>query len=546
MTASALRVPPLSVPGTVPPGVGRPLCGLALRQIRLGAFLVLVVVAGMSALVAATYRSVMADPAAVDGLNALAANPAVRTLFGEPLALGDPGGFTVWRTGTVVAVLLGTWSILATTRITRGEEDAGRWDLLMAGRGSLRSVVTWHVLVVGAVSVVVGAGVWAALVAAGTEPMGAAVHATGTAVLGLFFVGAGAFAAQVFPSRPAATGAAMALLVVTLLSRMIGDGVTVLAWLRWLSPFGLLELSRPYAGNVWSPLVLLAVGAVVLVAAAVVVAQHRDVGDGLVAPARDRSPRLWLLGSVEAFAVRRMLRPLTGWAAGVGAYFLLVGLVAVTMTEFLTDNPAFADAAGQAGFAGLSSIEGYVATLFAVLAMPIGGFAADRIGAFARAETDRRLTLLAAQPMTRTRLLSAEVVAATGGVGVLATVAGLAIWLGVTTTGGALSVSAALTGAWNTLPIALLSLGAAVLALGWLPRATGAAGALPAVGGFLLLVTAESAGAPSRVTAISPFAHLAPVPFTAANWPATIVMTAMAVALTAVGAIGYRRRDLRT
>jgi putative exporter of polyketide antibiotics len=36
------------------------------------------------------------------------------------------------------------------------------------------------------------------------------------------------------------------------------------------------------------------------------------------------------------------------------------------------------------------------------------------------------------------------------------------------------------------------------------------------------------------------------VPFTAANWPAAIVMTAAAIALSSVGAVGYRRRDLRT
>jgi ABC-2 type transport system permease protein len=138
------------------------------------------------------------------------------------------------------------------------------------------------------------------------------------------------------------------------------------------------------------------------------------------------------------------------------------------------------------------------------------------------------------------------VAAATGGVVVLATIAGLAIWLGVAATGGALSVSAALTGAWNTLPIALLSLGAAVLALGRLPRATAAVGALPAIGGFLLHVTAQTTGAPQWVSAISPFAHLAPVPFAAVNWPATIVMTAVAIALTVIGAAGCRRRDLRT
>ena len=85
----------------------------------------------MSALVVATFRSAALDPAA---LGALARNPAIRTLFGEPVALADPGGFTVWRTGTVLAVLIGVWAMLAATRITRGEEDAGRWSMLLSGR----------------------------------------------------------------------------------------------------------------------------------------------------------------------------------------------------------------------------------------------------------------------------------------------------------------------------------------------------------------------------------------------------------------------------
>jgi len=53
----------------------------------------------------------------------------------------EAGGFTVWRVGTVLAVLLGTWAGLATVRVTRGEEDAGRWELLLAGRVPVASVV---------------------------------------------------------------------------------------------------------------------------------------------------------------------------------------------------------------------------------------------------------------------------------------------------------------------------------------------------------------------------------------------------------------------
>jgi hypothetical protein len=41
---------------------------------------------------------------------------------------------------------------------------------------------------------------------------------------------------------------------------------------------------------------------------------------------------------------------LAGRALGIGALFLLIGLIAETMTGFLLDNPQFADQARQAGF----------------------------------------------------------------------------------------------------------------------------------------------------------------------------------------------------
>jgi ABC-2 type transport system permease protein len=88
------------------------------------------------------------------------------------------------------------------------------------------------------------------------------------------------------------------------------------------------------------------------------------------------------------------------------------------------------------------------------------------------------------------------------------------------------------------LPIALLCLGASVLALGWLPRAVGVVGAAPAVGGFLLQVVAESAQAPRWVIDMSPFAHLAPVPFSAPNGLATAIITGVALALGTVGMVG--------
>ncbi len=239
-----------------------------------------------------------------------------------------------------------------------------------------------------------------------------------------------------------------------------------------------------------------------------------------------------------------MVRPLAGWSAGIGAYFLLIGLLATSMTRFLADNPRFAELAAQAGFTELSSVRGYTASLFVLLAVPVGVFAASRLAEFVAAETDGRLTSLYAQPVRRNRLLTAETLATFAGVAVLVTVAATATWLGAALVNAPLPLTAALAGTWNVLPVVLLCLGAAILALGWLPRATAAVGVLPAVGGFLLHVLADSADLPGWVAASSPFTHLAAVPAESPGWSAAGVMIAIAIAAAALGRLGNRRRDL--
>ncbi|WP_210912726.1 hypothetical protein [Micromonospora sp. U21] len=437
------------------------------------------------------------------------------------------------------------WSTLATTRITRGEEDAGRWGVLLAGRVRLRDVVGRHVVVVALVPLAAGLAAATALSSAGPDRAGAAVYGAGLAALGLFAVAVATLAAQIFPARAAATGVTIAVLGAGLLARMIGDGLTALGWLRWLSPFGLIELSAPYAGNHPLPLLILLTAAILVYGAALAAADRRDVGGGLTAPATGRPARLRLLATVEAFAVRRMLAPLAGWSAGVSAYFLLIGITSISVTDFLADNAAFVDAAAQAGFTELDRVEGFTAAIFALLALPVGAFTAVRMAAFVAAEFDRRLIMLAAQPLSRLRLLTAELTATIGGALVLVTSAAIATWVGVTVVGGDFALSAALQGTWNTLPIVLLSAGAAILATGIAPGAVTAFGCLPATGGFLLKVTADSAAAPTWVANLSPFAHLAPVPLAAVDWRGALVMTGLAGVLTTTGAAAYRRRDLR-
>ena len=68
---------------------------------------------------------------------------------------------------------------------------------------------------------------------------------------------------------------------------------------------------------------------------------------------------------------------------------------------------------------------------------------------------------------------------------------------------------------------------------------------LPAAGGYLLVVLADTLGWPGWVRDLSPFAHLAAVPAEPPDVPGLVGMLAVAALLTAGGLAGYGRRDLR-
>lgn len=105
---------------------------------------------------------------------------------------------------------------------------AGRWDVLLAGRLPVTAVVAWHVAVLVAASLTAGTAAFAGLVAAGAAVSGAAVHSAALGLCGVFFAAAGMMSAQVFATRAAASGAAVALLGIGMLLRMVGDGVAPL------------------------------------------------------------------------------------------------------------------------------------------------------------------------------------------------------------------------------------------------------------------------------------------------------------------------------
>ncbi|OBI39972.1 ABC transporter permease [Mycobacterium colombiense] len=524
---------------------GRAVSRLAVRQLRRGTVVVALICGAMSALVAFQYQPTGALLDQSD-LRVLAENPAIRILSGPPVAIDNPGGFTVWRTGTAVSVLASGWIMLAVTRITRGEEDSRRWDLILAGRLRIVDVVVRCLTALVGSAALIGVAVAAGLLVAHTEPTGAIVYAIGISFIAATFATTALLAAQLMPNRSGATGVTAAALGLSLMLRMISDGSHQSAWAAWMTPFGLAARSAPYAENRIIPLIVLGTFPIVQAGAALFAASHRDLGDGVLTVPVSRSPRTRLLRSFGGFAFRRAARTTLGWATGIAAYFFLVGLLLPAILKLFQTNPRIAKLAAPAGMGGHELVNAGAAVLFGVLAVPTGLYAALRLAAMVSDEKAGRLTLLVAQPISRARLLTTEIVVAVGGVVVLHCSAALAMWGGARITDAPLQLSDSLSGALNSVPVALLAVGAAAVGVGWLPSGVAAIGAVPVVGGFLVNIIIKTTDAPRWVVNLSPWTHLAAVPDAPPNWAATAVFLLTGTILATLGVYGYLHRDLET
>src|SRR5262245_27779910 len=84
---------------------------------------------------ATTYVSAFPDAASRAQVAAtLEGNRGFAALFGTIQGIDTVAGYTAYKTLYTMIILGAIWGLLVSTRLLRGEEDAGRWELYLSGR----------------------------------------------------------------------------------------------------------------------------------------------------------------------------------------------------------------------------------------------------------------------------------------------------------------------------------------------------------------------------------------------------------------------------
>jgi polyether ionophore transport system permease protein len=475
--------------------------------------------------------------------NSFGHNKAVVLFYGKAYDLLTVGGYSAWRTGGILAILAAIYGLLAGVWALRAEEDAGRAELVLAAPITRGTVYAGAIAGIAAGAALLWVAVLAGSVIGGLAAGGSAYLALAVVSMVPVFAGVGALVSQLAPTRRIALELGGAAIVVAFLLRVIADTSGSLGWLRWATPLGWAEELRPFTGA--QPLVLMLPIAVSTLAllGAWRIAVRRDVGAALL-PARDSAdPRLWLLSSPTAQALRSELGGIAVWLVSVGAFALIVGVISKSISS-AGISPQLQREFAKLGEGSIVTPHGYIGFAFIFFVLVLSLFSCSQIAAARHEESEQRLETLMALPLGRLGWLTGRLALAVGGTIALALAAGVLAWAGAATQNVAPSLPRMLEAGANCLPTALLFLGIAVLAYAVVPRAAaGIAYGLVTVA-FLWQLVGSLLGVPKWLVDITPFAHVASVPVQSFRAGAAAVMVAVGLVAAAAALPAFRHRDL--
>ncbi|MGD0441719.1 MAG: ABC transporter permease subunit [Acidimicrobiales bacterium] len=475
-------------------------------------------------------------------------NAGVSALVGPAHDIQTVAGFTVWKCLAVLAVVGAVWGLLTGTRLLRGEEDAGRWELLLAGQTTRRAAAAQALAGLGCglgalwattavITIVVGRSSKVDI-----SPGGALFLAVAAVAAAALFLVLGALASQLAPTRRQASAYASAVLGASYALRMVADSGTGLGWLRWASPLGWIEELQPLTAP--HPLALLPIAGLIVVLALLTIrlAGERDLGASTL-PDRARSvPHTRLMFGAVGLDIRLARSSLAGWGIGIAAYGLVLGLVAKSAGSAIAASSSLTRALSRLGAVGA---EAYLGVAFLLMAVLVAFVAAGQISATRAEEAEGRLDNLLVRPVSRSSWLMWRLVVAVVAVLVCGVIAGLFTWLGAASQHSGVSFANVFAAGLNVVPPALCVLGAGTLAFGVWPRATTFVTYGLLVWSFLVELVGGIVGLNHWVLDVSVFHQMTAAPTVSPDWTSGGVLVAIGAASALAGGVAFALRDLK-
>jgi ABC-2 type transport system permease protein len=475
-------------------------------------------------------------------------NVGISALVGPAIRIDTVPGFTAWKCLTVLAIMGAVWGVLASTKLTRGEEDAGRWELLLAGQVTRRSAAQQALVGMGAgaAALFVSSAVFFIVVGRSSKVdigVGAALYFSLAVACGaLMFLAVGAICGQLSTSRRQAIGFASAILGASYAIRMIADSGSGLSWLRWITPLGWIEELQPLTSPRSLALLPIAAFVVVLGVGTLFLAGRRDLGAGTFPDRSSIANARRLPTRPFGLAVFLSRGTLLAWAGSIVAYGLLLGSIAKSGGEMITASRSLRNVFARLGISGA---EAYLSVAFLLMAVTLSFVAVGQVNAARKEESGGQLENLLVRPLSRTSWLAQRIGLATVVIVLGGALAGVSTWVGAVSDHADVRFLSLLDAGLNVAVPSLLIFGVGVLALGVVPRMVSLVTYAVLVWFLLVEILGSAVTANHWILDLSGYHQMAAAPATPVDWTSNAVMVALAVAAASLGVAVFDRRDVK-
>lgn len=466
-------------------------------------------------------------------------NPAVAAIHGFILSKDIPG-LVAWNIKTVSLIILGIFNILAMTKILRGEEESSRAEILMSGMVGRQAPFAASAILCLAANILMGLLTFATMLAYGLPAGGSLSLSLLFIVGGCLFASLGAIASQLYSAKRMASSMAIGVLgifyAISFLNNLSADNNLA----SYFTPFRWFFIIRPFDGNHTGFLLVGVLLVAVFAAIALLLANKRDVGEGMIHPKtghRDAAPGFrneWALGW------RQHRGSLFTWTIVLGIFSFGIGNVNTLVSEMLQEQATLASWMGMFG----EPEEAFLSLILFVFTLFVAAYGILAAGKMHSEEADGRAESLLSTPMKRIGWTASHVLFTVLGPVILLTVIGCAIAVGSTLSGGsAVEFLSILSKALYKLPAIWAISGIAVLLFSLLPKISVALSWSLFSLFIAIQLLWEMGILPDTAFLLTPLGRVYPTqPQTAQTF---LALSMLSIVLYAVGFIGFKSRDLQ-
>jgi ABC-2 type transport system permease protein len=531
--------------------------GKSIRDARLAFIIASGLLGGLALFMGAAIDSVFPTPQSRLEVNKLIETmPAsMVNLFGNATLMGDKlgtlGGYMTWKYGSVFAVGTALWSIMALSGTLAGEAGRGSLDLVAAAPFGKRRIaleklaahltMLWLAMAILAAMVTFSSNAFGDPALGDPIPLGSAIgFALWVGFIAMCFGGLALALGPVLGRAGSAAVAGLAMVILWVMSGLEIGGPLVV-----LSPFHWTVDHIPLVGIYnWGGLALVGAVGVVFLVIGVELFSRRDLGvtAGLSLPTLPKD----VLGvrGPETRAFGDQLPRALAWGLGIGLWVaLLSSLVGSFSTQFEGDSSLIQTFRQIFPGFDFSTAGGWL-QLYVELFYIVAGFAAATfVSKWASDETENRLEMILATPMTRVRWVVAGGVAALLAVVLVTVLQSIATWIGAAAGGSTAGEGLLGVASLGLYAAAIVGIGVAVGGL-WRTSLAAEIAALVVVVTFLLDLLVPPFNLPDWLHQLALTAHFGQPMI--GRWDTTGVVLCVVIAAggIALGALGVRRRDI--